>query len=130
MVLCVGANAALFSVVDRVLLSPLPFANAARLVAVEDRHTGDATNLAYATFLEVAARNSTLDQVAAIRGWQFNLTGGGSEAERIDGARVSQAFFAALGTMPALGRAFDREEDAPGGPSVAVVGYSVWQARF
>ena len=127
MVLCIGANAALFSVVDRVLLSPLPYPNSGRLVAIEDRH---AMNVTYGSFLDLEAEASTVEHVAAIRTWQFNLTGGRAEPERIDGAHVSHEFFAALGSAPALGRTFDRTDDAVGAPAVAVIGYGMWQTRF
>ncbi len=130
MVLCIGANAALFSVIDRVLLSPLPYPNAGRLVSIEDSHSAEALTLTYATFLDLEAQTSTVEHVAAARSWQFNLTGGTSEPERVDGARVSQAFFAALGVQPIVGRAFDPSEDVQGAPAVAVLGYEVWQVRF
>src|SRR5436305_15276447 len=76
MTLCIGANAALFSVVDRVILAPLPYPNAARLLAIEDRHSANATSVTYGTFLDLESRLSTVESVAAMRSWQFNLTGG------------------------------------------------------
>jgi putative ABC transport system permease protein len=127
MVLCIGANASVFSVVDRVLVAPLPYPNSGRLVAIEDRH---AMNVTYGAFLDLEAHAATVEHVAAIRPWQFNLTGGRAEPERIDGAHVSNQFFAALGSAPALGRGFDRGEDAAGAPPVAVIGYGIWQTRF
>ncbi len=126
----VGINAAMFSVVHRVLLAPLPFPTASRLLQIEDRHAASATNLAYATFLEIESGPGTLEHAAAWRAWQFNVTGGAAEPQRLAGARVSRSFFATLGVAPALGRTPLAEEDVDGGAPVVTsatgCGTTVW----
>jgi putative ABC transport system permease protein len=127
----IGANTAIFSVVDGVLLRPLPYPNHERLVEVQERHPGSiGRHFTYATFLDLERQAGSLENVSAWRPWEFNLTGGGTP-EKVPGAMVSADFFPALGTHPLLGRIFRPEEDTPGGDSrVAILGYGLWQRRF
>src|SRR5437879_910512 len=118
-----GANAALFAVVNRILLRPLPYPDPARLVAVgETRHgLGGRPGPASApVFLAWQRASRTLERLAAYRAWGFVLTGSG-EPERLAGARVSAGLFPLLGVTPLLGRTFTPDEDRFGAPRVALV---------
>lgn len=135
----IGASTAIFSVVNAVLLRPLPYPNHERLVRIEERHSGasglgaptlDFANATYANFNDLEREAKTIENASAFRLWSFNLTGDG-EPEQVLGALVSENFFAALGSKPALGRMIAQEDDAPGQDNhVAVLSYALWQSRF
>jgi predicted permease len=119
-----------FSVIDAVVLRPLPVPQAASLVRVDERH-GEAAPLGhvtYATFLDLEAGSRTLLHVAAARRWFANLTGEG-DPERLPGALVSGGFFPALGSVPSLGRLLGPEDDRRG-HYVVVISHELWQRRF
>ncbi len=100
----IGANTAIFSVVNAVLVRPLPYPNHERIVRIQESHPSYSnSNLTYTTFLDVQRSSKTLQNIAAYRPWVFNLTGEG-EPERVAGAMVSANFFAAFGSPPLLGR--------------------------
>jgi predicted permease len=127
----IGANTAIFSVVNSVLLRPLPFKDPNQLVMVWE----DATHLDFpkntpspANFLDWQRQNSVFAGMAAMAPASFNLTGTG-EPERLDGRRVSANLFHLLGIQPQIGRAFRPEEDAPG-TRVAILSDGLWQRRF
>jgi putative ABC transport system permease protein len=126
----IAALTTAFSVIDAVVLKPLPVAQAASLVRVTERHGASAppANLTYATFLDLEARSRTLRHVAASRRWFANLTGEG-DPERLTGALVSGVFFQALGSVPAAGRLLGLEDDRPGN-YVLVISHELWQRRF
>ena len=127
----IGASTAIFSVVNAVLLRPLPYPNHERLLRIEERHPGSTgANFTYASFLDVEREARSLENTSAFRPWSFNLTGDG-EPEQVAGATVSGNFFSALGSKPLLGRMIGAEDDAPGGDNrVAVISYALWQSRF
>lgn len=133
----IGASTAIFSVVNGVLLRPLPYANHGRLVRIGETHQGSAGGLAgtfgnatYANYNDVERATRTVENLSAFREWSFNLTGDG-EPEQVPGALVSGKFFAAMGSGPALGRMITPEDDTPGGDNqVAVLSYALWQRRF
>jgi putative ABC transport system permease protein len=127
----IGANTALFSVVDAVLLKPLPFPDADRLVIVKEQ-TASRPNraVAYPDFLDWSARQSTFDSMSAAMIIGGVLSGDGSDAERVFGRAVNREFFATLGTSLQLGRTFTAEEDQPGGARVLVISNAVWQRRY
>ncbi len=126
----IGATTLIFSVVNAVLLRPLPYREADRLVRIEERHLrGNASNVSYANFRDLGAQTGTLEQIAASRFWTANLTGTG-EPERVRSALVSASFFDALGVAPLLGRTFLREEDQPNGAPVVVLSQQLWQRRY
>src|SRR5262249_37785770 len=107
----IGANTAVFSLIDAVLLRPLPYKTAERLVQIEERHSsGNAANLTYATCVDLDAGTRTLEHLSAFRQWQFNVIGRG-EPQRVAGARVSNAFFTTQGAAPIVGRAFLPSDD-------------------
>jgi predicted permease len=127
----IGANSAIFSVVNTVLLRPLPYKSPEQLMMVWE----DATHLGFplntpapANFIDWREQNTVFDSMAAMAHRSFNLTGAG-EPERFDGRRVSANLFNLLGVEPVLGRTFLQEEDQPGA-RVVILSYGVWQRRF
>lgn len=127
----IGANSAIFSVVNTVLLRPLPYKNPDALMMLweEATHLGFPQNTpSPAEFGDWRDQNTVFEGMAAMAQNNFNLTGAG-EPERFDGRRVSANLFALLGVEPQLGRAFRPEEDQPG-TRVVVLGYGMWQRRF
>jgi len=118
----IGANAAVFSLVNGVLLSPLPYHHPDRLVSVE---------ATYPVGGFVAMRNEirTMDVGAYSDGHELNLTGSG-EAVRLTGARVTAELFSILGVSPIAGRLFRPGEDAAGNSSYVLISYALWEQRF
>ncbi|HEV3138973.1 MAG TPA: ABC transporter permease [Vicinamibacterales bacterium] len=128
----IGANSALFSVTSALLLRPLPYKNADRLVILWNRSPG--LNIAEdwfstAQYFDIKNGHSGLEQVAIAIGANYNLTGDG-DPERIGVVQVSSNLLPMLGARPTLGRLFVAEEDAPGRPGSAVLGYGMWTRRF
>ena len=126
----IGANTAIFSVVNAVLLRPLPYPEPGQLVQLRADWSGKpSTEIGSATFVEVKAQSQSLARIAAYSGGDMTLTGAGS-AERVVAGAVTADFFPLLGVQPALGRNFTREEDTPNGPKAAILGHGLWQSRF
>lgn len=126
----IGANTAIFTVVNAVLLRPLPYPESQKLLSVEELHSDyGTTGLTYATFLDFRARSRTAAQWAAYRWWTFTVVDE-REPESIHGSMISAEFAEVLGVRPVLGRFFTAEEDRPGAEKVAVIGYGLWQRRF
>lgn len=126
----IGANTAIFSVVNAVLLKPLPYPDPGQLVQLRADWSGEpGTAIGSATFLEVKAQSQSVARIAAYCGGEMTLTGVGS-AERVVAGAVTADFFPLLGIQPILGRHFTREEDTPNGPKVAILGHGLWQSRF
>jgi predicted permease len=128
----IGANTAIFSVVNTILLRPLPYKDPDRLVMVwEDatKHGYPRDTPAAANFVDWREQNKVFEGMAAVADQSFNLTGVG-DPERLDGKRVSANLFGLLGVEPVLGRGFLPEEDAPGAGRVAVLSHGLWQRRF
>src|SRR5205814_3609343 len=127
----IGANSAIFSVVDAVLLRPLPFKKPAQLVMLWENaaHLGFPKNTpSPANFLDWRAQNTVFTGMAAMATKNFNLTGVG-EPERLDGRRVSVNLFDLLGMQPHFGRGFLPQEDTPG-THVVILSHGLWQRRF
>jgi putative ABC transport system permease protein len=128
----VGANAAIFSIVNAVLLRPLPFRQADRLVLVSGADVktrqvfGDTTP---ADFLDWRARNHTFAAIAAVRGTRLTFTAG-DHPEQVAGAMVSANYFDVLGVEPALGRAFQPRDEQPGAARVLILGDGFWRQKF
>jgi len=128
----VGANAAIFSVVNAVVLRPLPYPDGDRLVVVwGNLHRPGVEEIpgSAGEYVDYRDRNHAFDAIAAYDTTGFNLTGSG-EPERVDGAVVSANFFATLGVLPEIGRAFRGTDEKPGGNDVAVVSHALWTRRF
>ncbi len=128
----IGANTAIFTVVNAVMLRPLPFADPDRLVNVYENNLSrgwPAFGVSHPNFLDWRDTAKSFDRLAAWRGQSFSVTSGGA-AELVDGAGVTDGFFPLLGVTPALGRNFLPEEDRPGGRRAAILGHGFWLRRF
>src|SRR6516225_1969701 len=126
----IGANTALFSVVNGVLLSPLPYQQPERLVALyTSRATFDRGSISYPNFIDWRRGTRTVAQIAAYRSDDFNLTGQG-EPERLDTEMVSATFFPLLSVRPVVGRLFAEQEDHLGGAPVALISEGLWKRKF
>src|ERR1700681_2046592 len=130
--LAIGANTAIFSVVNGVLLRPLRYADSDRLVTVWENNLSKGIPQFYVNppnFKEWTEQQHSFDQIAAFRPQPSILTGRGLP-ERIETALVSPAIFRLLDARAILGRTFSNEEDQPGRNHVAVLSYGLWQRRF
>jgi hypothetical protein len=128
----IGANTAIFSIVNAVLLRPLPFKDPDRVVMVwERRANSEGVNTAVSGHEFVAWREQSraFERMALIRGDGFTLTGNG-EPEAINAERVTTDFFSVLGVPPTLGRAFAPGEDQAGRNNIVVLNQKLWQRRF
>lgn len=126
----IGANTAIFSVVNSVLLRSLPFKNPERVVSIDKIvGKGGLGGIAGREFLDWQDQSETLEQVAAYTNDNFNLSGIG-DPERVLCAKVSASFFPLLGVQPLMGRTFLPDEDRSGHNQVAVVSQRFWQRRF
>ncbi len=125
----IGANSAIFSVVEGVLLKPLPYPAPDRLVGVYHVSEGHRVSMSGPNFVDVKKLSKTLVDAAAIARSRLILTGRG-EPVRLDSAEVSASLFSVLGVPPLLGRTFNADENHPGHTKVAVLSYELWQQRF
>src|SRR5215212_2463819 len=126
----VGANTAIFSVVNAVLLRPLAYPNAERVVAIQELNPdGRRVQVTPANFLDWRAQSSVYEHLSAIYARTSNLAAG-EEAERIDLAMTSADFFEVFGVRPASGRFFRAEEEQAGHDPVVVIGSNLWRRRF
>jgi len=126
----IGANTALFSIVNGVLLDPLPFPRPERVVMLFSRvPDSDRWSISYPNFLDWQRENRSFSAVAAFRQDDFNLTGMG-EPERLRADMVSASFFPLLGVKPAMGRVFSEAEDQLGAAPVALISEAFWKRKF
>ena len=126
----IGANTVLFSVINGVLLSPLPFPRPNELVALyTNRVRFERASISYPNFLDWQRQNHSFVSMAAFRPDDFTLTGAG-EAEHVRGEMISADFFSTLGLQPALGRWFTADEDRLGGAPVALISAGLWKHKF
>lgn len=127
----IGANTAIFSIINTTVLEPLPYADAERLVRVrETTPRGHNFSASEPNYLDFRDRSRGLAQLAALKDHTASLTGAG-EPVRLDGLAVTHDFFSVLGATPALGRSFLAEEDRPGGDNaVVMLSHRLWQQRF
>jgi len=131
----IGANTAIFSVVDAVLLRPLPYQDSSRIMQIW--HVPPAKSfpgmtlfsVSPANYLDWQRQNHSFEEMAAYGGTNFNV-GGKERPEAIQGAAVAQGFFSILRVHPLLGRTFSQEEDHPGQGHVVVLGYALWRDHF
>lgn len=128
----IGANTAIFSLVNAVLLKPLPYDHPERLVTL-DHFYPDLNDLeagfAVPSYAEIRPHTHVLEAFAVSRQWNTNLTGS-AEPEKLNGAQATADFFKVYGVAPLLGRAFLPGEDSAGREHVAVLGYGLWARRF
>lgn len=127
----IGASSAMFSVINAVLLRPLPYPDSDRLVSVAQTGSGPFSSgvVGHPTFFAWRRGSRSFSDLAAYTGFQANLVSPAGPEEAA-GARVSSAFFAALGARPMLGRAFSASEEGPGGPGIVVLGEGLWRRAF
>ena len=126
----IGVNTALFSVVNAVLIDPLPYPESDRLVTLhESKPNFDAGSLSYPNFRDWQAMNRTFSGMAILRRTSFSLLGKG-EPEQVRGQYVSSDFFSLLGVVPVRGRFFAGGEDAIGGKPLALIGEELWKRKF
>ncbi|MCZ6752648.1 MAG: ABC transporter permease [Acidobacteria bacterium] len=126
----IGASTAIFSIVNAVLLKPLPFKDPDRLVMISHKWpTISLGAISAPTFTMYRDQTRSFEALAVLDGWSANLTGRG-EPERISGYKVSADFYAVLGLAPALGRTFAFEEDRPGANYVVVLSDGLWKRHF
>ncbi|HEY6385499.1 MAG TPA: ABC transporter permease [Candidatus Acidoferrum sp.] len=125
----IGANTAIFSLVNGVLLRPLPYRNPNRLVMVwEKSRDGSPENVGYATYLDWKSQNKSFEEIAIYSSWQPVLQVG--EPEQLSGLRVTSNYFRTLGIHPEIGRDFLPEEDIPNANKVVMLSHSLWQRKF
>src|SRR5262245_56169476 len=125
----IGGNTAVFSVVDQLLLRPLPYPDGDQLVIVDESSGGRPADVSPANWLDWQRESRTFRRFAAWRPWAFTLTGAG-EPRRVNAQQVSSEFFPLLGVAPLLGRTISDEDDRPNGPPVAVLSYRAWQEQL
>jgi putative ABC transport system permease protein len=128
--LAIGANSAIFSVIDAVLLRPLPYPHSEQLVRVFGKQPQlDLAPSSPANFLEWREENQVFERIGTYVGKGFNLLGG-DKPERVIGARVSADFLPLLGVRPAIGRLFTKDEDQEGRAQVVILSHDFWRSRF
>jgi predicted permease len=126
----IGADTALFSVVNGVLLNPLPYPHSGQLVALYEKNAGmDQAPISYLNFLDWQRATQTFSSLAIYHHEDYNLTGGG-QPERVNGLMVSAGFFPTLGIHPALGRDFGSADDHIGAAPVVLLSDGFWRRRF
>src|SRR5579864_7738917 len=128
----IGASTAIFSVVDTVLLRPLPYQQPDRLVVVSETLPGMSTDeigVAAGEYQDYRDRNRSFSQVAAYESNGFNLTGVGQPL-RVNAAALSASAFPLLGVSPVLGRTFTQEEDRYGSSNVVVLSQALWEHQY
>ena len=126
----VGANTAIFSVINAVLLRPLPYPESERLALYNERSPQmDGMSISWPNYTDWRAQQRVFEEMAVFNRGDYNLTGAG-EPERIQAGQVTASLFTTLRAHASLGRVFTADEDKPGGPPVVVLSYGLWQRRF
>jgi putative ABC transport system permease protein len=126
----IGANTSVFSVVDQVLLHPLPYPDSDRMVKLSQTFKGLPTDDASpANYLDWVSQNHVFSEMAASRGWRGSLSAG-DRPEQVRGAMTTPSFFPLFGVDPILGRGLELSDARPGNDHVVVLGYGLWQRYF
>ncbi len=125
----IGASTAIFSVVNAVVLRPLPVPRPEQLTYIFGHIAGQLSDVSVGNYVVLEKSQRSFSSVAAMDYYSFNLSEG-EGAERTIGARVSASFFDVFGIQPAVGRVFNAEEDQPGRDQVVVLSHRLWQRRF
>ena len=126
----IGANTALFSVVNGVLLNPLAYPRAGQLTAIYDDAPGfDKAPVSYLNFLDWQRESRSFSSMAIYRNQDYNFTGA-QDAERLSGSMISADFFRTLGQAPVIGRDFGADDDHVGSAPAVILGGGFWQRRF
>jgi putative ABC transport system permease protein len=126
----IGVNTAMFSVINAVLLQPLPYTEADRIVWMNESGSEVANRMvSYPNFLDWRARNQVFESMSTFRGWFVNITGTG-EPESVNARMVTSDYFKVMRVSPFMGRDFTPEDDKPGAAPVTLISYGTWQQRF
>src|SRR5437868_910215 len=126
----IGANTAIFSVINAVLIKPLPYPHPEQLVRVYEKSPQfEQMSVAYPNFLDWQRESKAFEHLAVFHHQQFNITGG-VEPERVNGRLVSADFFSTLGVRPAIGRDLKADDDRRGAAPVVLLSHGFWQRRF
>src|SRR6476469_10755424 len=129
----IGANTAIFSLVNGVLLRPLPFPESERIIYFEGKNPPAGitdSNISYLDFTDWSKQTDLFASTAAYWTASANLGADGAEPERVPRAGVTTGFFNVLGVQPFLGRAFLPEDDKPGTITAAIISHGLWKRRF
>jgi putative ABC transport system permease protein len=129
----IGASTAIFSAIKPILISPLPYPHANRLMMVwETGKSGATSPVTFGTFYGVSQQNRSFDALAVFKGWQpaSTPTSAADRPERLDGQRVSADYFRTLGVSPLRGRDFQASDDRFRGPNVVILSDRIWRGRF
>src|SRR5256712_6064280 len=124
----IGANTAIFSVLNAVLLRPLPYADADRIVRIDETEGKGGMGVSPPNLLDFQQQNHSFQNIAGYAGDSFILTGAG-EPLRVQSVNVSHNMFSVLGIKPLLGRSFSEADERHGQNQVALIGYGLWQQR-
>jgi putative ABC transport system permease protein len=126
----IGANTAIFSVVNAVLLRPLPYEEPDRLVYLSERHPNyESMSISYPDFVDWRSQNHVFENIGVVNFRDYNLTGSG-EPERLRTGQASADFFEALSVKAAVGRLYTNDEDKPGAQPVVLLSHELWMRRF
>src|SRR4026208_771641 len=129
----IGANTAIFSLVNGVLLRPLPFPDAERIIYIEGKNPGAGiteSNISFLDFTDWSQQTDLFASTAAYWTGEAHLGADGAEPERVPRAGVTTGFFSALGVQPVLGRTFVPEDDKGWPQTVAIISHGLWKRRF
>ncbi len=128
--LAIGANTAIFSLVDAVLLESLPYPNPERLFSISETSPAfPKMSVAYPNYLDWRANQRSFEEIALYREDNFNLTGSG-DPERVRGAFITASYFRVLGLTPSIGRTFAEGDDRIGGANSVLLSDKFWRNRF
>ena len=125
----IGANTAIFSVVNAILLRPLPFHDSSRIMLIAEKSKYSNPSVSYQNFVDWRDQSHSFERVEGMRAATITLTGAG-EPERLNALWVTSGLFPLLGVQAGLGRAFRDDEDRAGGAPAVVISYGLWQRRF
>jgi putative ABC transport system permease protein len=131
--LVIGANTAIFSFVNGILLRPLPYPDSDRLAVIDETALKQGVNsmsVSYPNFLDWREQNHVFEDIATYGGSNNFALSGAGEPENVRGTRTSQGLFEILRVSPILGRTFTAREDTPGENNVVILGHDLWQRHF
>ena len=125
----IGANTAIFSVLNPILFESLPYPHASRIMMIWDVFQGQRSDVTFHTFRELSSRSHSLEATAAMEPWRPTISGA-SEPQRLEGQSVSANYFRVLGIAPVLGRDFQTSDDAYRGHKVVILSNALWKHRL
>lgn len=126
----IGVNTAMFSVINAVLIQPLPYADPDRIVWMNESGPEIKNRMvSYPNFADWRARNQVFESMSTFRGWFVNITGT-DQPESVNARMVTSEYFKVMSVSPFIGRDFNAEDDKPGAAPVTLISYATWQKRF